>query len=302
MLKWPAPLAASRLVGVASVAAGLLTGACPTFAAEPPSRIVSLNVCVDQVLVDLVPRERIAAVTHLATDPLSSPYPERAAGLAVTHGSAEDVLAREPDLVIAGAYTTPATVDLLRRLGRNLLVVPLPNSIAGIRDVIMDIATAAGVADRGHAMIATLDRRLAAVAGAPPDDRAPTALVYQANSYVSGTGDLVDEALHRAGWRNGAAQLLATRSGQLSLEALVTAPPDLLILASAPDAYRTAVADNLRHPALLRLREKTPSLILPWPLWLCGTQHIAEAVERLAAARRDISSLRTRSSNGVQQR
>jgi hypothetical protein len=49
--------------------------------------------------------------------------------------------------------------------------------------------------------------------------------------------------------------------------------------------YKTAVADNLRHPMLKRLASQRPAVVVPWPLWLCGTHHIATAVERLAAAR-----------------
>ena len=54
------------------------------------------------------------------------------------------------------------------------------------------------------------------------------------------------------------------------------------MLASAADEYRTAVADNLRHPVLRRLRQQRASIELPWRLWLCGTPHIADAIERLA--------------------
>ncbi len=57
------------------------------------------------------------------------------------------------------------------------------------------------------------------------------------------------------------------------------------MLASHVDEYRTVVADNLRHPALARLRQHTASLELPWRHWLCGTPHVADAIERLADAR-----------------
>ncbi|MGI9403532.1 MAG: hypothetical protein ACR2OF_03355, partial [Hyphomicrobium sp.] len=43
-------------------------GAAFSARAEPPQRIVSLTVCTDQLLLDLAPRKRIAAVSYLATD------------------------------------------------------------------------------------------------------------------------------------------------------------------------------------------------------------------------------------------
>ena len=39
------------------------------------------------------------------------------------------------------------------------------------------------------------------------------------------------------------------------------------------DEYRTAVADNLRHPVIRALRQRGASLELPWRHWLCGTPH-----------------------------
>jgi hypothetical protein len=33
------------------------------------------------------------------------------------------------------------------------------------------------------------------------------------------------------------------------------------------------------------LRRRYASLELPWQLWLCGTPHVADAIEKLTAAR-----------------
>lgn len=254
--------------------------------AAPPQRIVSLNVCTDQILVDLVPRSRIAAVTHLATDPLSAAKPERAAGLPVTKGAAEDVLARDPDLILAGAYTTSATVALLRRVGRRVEVVPQPQSIDGVRGLIRAVAQLVEEAAAGDALIAEMDRRIAAARHREATTPRPTALVYQVNNYVSSSGSLIDEALGLAGFDSGSSQVRFGRNGQVGLEALLTAAPDVLVLASGPSTYKTTVADNLRHPALAEFARSRPTVIIPWPLWLCGTQHIAEAVEQLGRLRR----------------
>ena len=79
---------------------------------------------------------------------------------------------------------------------------------------------------------------------------------------------------------------------RLPLEVLVATPPDLIVLSSAAEEYRTVAADNLRHPALRLLRQRQASLELPWQLWLCGTPHIADVVARLAKARAGIETQR----------
>ena len=110
----------SRLIALA--VALVLTGGAAT---AKPMRIVSLNLCTDQVLVDLVEVRRIAALSFLARDANLSAISARARTIHQVRGAAEEVLSLDPDLVLAGTYTTPATVDLLRRLGRNVTVLPI---------------------------------------------------------------------------------------------------------------------------------------------------------------------------------
>lgn len=272
--RWLALLASAVLAG-----AGLAPAR-----AEPPRRIASLNLCTDQILLDLVPRDRIAGVSWVASDTNVSPVATNIGGLTLLRGSAEEVLALDPDLIIAGTFTTPATVDLLRRLGRRVELVPLAQDLAGIRAILRQIATAVGEVARGERLIGELDARIAAVG--PPPARPVTAIAYQVNSLVSGPGTLLDAAFAVAGIVNGADSRRLGRGGHLALEALVADPPDLVVLAQAPETYRTAVADNLRHPALIHLLAATPHLVLPMPLWLCGTPRIAEAVAMLVAARK----------------
>jgi iron complex transport system substrate-binding protein len=253
-------------------------------AAEKARRIVSLDLCADQLLIELVPRERIAAVTHLLADPAVSAIPEKGRGIPFTRGGAEEVLRHDPDLVLAGPFGVSGTVGLLRRLGRNLVVVPLANDLDGVRAAVRTVAAAVGEEARGEAMIADYDQRLARLARAAERGRRPTAVIYQVSGAVSGAGSLADAALAAAGLRNMAADYPLARSGVVPLEALLARPPDLLVLSSGADEYRTAVADNLRHPVVGLLRKRGASIELPWRMWLCGTPHIIDAVEQLAAA------------------
>jgi iron complex transport system substrate-binding protein len=255
----------------------------PVLAGEASRRIVSLNLCTDQIVLDLVPRERIAGVSFVAADPNVSPVAHEIRGLTLVHGIAEEVLALDPDLVIAGTFTTTATVDLLRRLGRRVEIVPLAQDFDGIRRSVRQIAAAVGEAERGERVIAEFDARLAR-APAPPA-RPVSALAYQINGLVAGTATLVDQIFTAAGLSNRAAEHRLGPGGRLALESLLADPPDLVVVAQPPDTYRTPVADNLRHPALTALLRERPGIVLPMPVWLCGTPRIADAVARLAEAR-----------------
>lgn len=276
---------ASALAFAAGMA--LAVALCDAAAAKP-SRIVSLNVCTDQVLLDLVPRERIAAVSHLAADPSVSAVAEKAHGLPSTRGEAEIVVAFDADLVLAGEYSTPATVALLERIGRNVVKVPLASDIEGIAATVRKIASAVGEEAKGEAVLADAERRIASAAPRADETR-PTALVYQVNGLASGPGSLADVVLTAAGFVNKASSLKLGGGGALALEVLVADPPDVLVLSGPADEYRTVVAENLRHPALRAIGKRHATVVVPWRLWLCATPYVASAVEELAAARRALA-------------
>jgi iron complex transport system substrate-binding protein len=258
-------------------------------AAAPPSRIVSLNLCTDQILLDLVPRERIAALSWLAADRDVSPVADDIAGLKLVRGGAEEILALAPDLVLANPYAAAPTVDLLKRLGYATEVIPFAQDFDGIRLALRRVAAAVGEMALGEALVTRFDAALASTTGTPLKDvpimgRRPEALVYQVNGLVSGSGSLIDAALAAAGLGNQASTRRLASGGRLALEALVAAPPDLVVLAQAPRTYATVVSDNLRHPALRQLMQLKSSLVLPMPLWLCGSPRITDAIRLLRGA------------------
>jgi iron complex transport system substrate-binding protein len=257
--------------------------------AEPAQRIVSLNLCTDQILIDLVPPDRIRALSHVAADAATSSVAARAKSFKRIRGDAEEVLALDPDLIVTTEFSTPTTISLLERLGRRVVKVPFAHDIAGVRTAVRSVAEAAGAVETGNAIVANLDRRLAALTR-PPDGPAPTAVIYQVNGLASGRGTLEDEALRLAGFRNMAPELNLDPGGRVALEAIVAHPPDLLVLSGPSGEYRTVVADNLSHPALAVVMQHRATLVVPWRHWLCGTPYIADAIEELVDARRRLAT------------
>lgn len=256
-----------------------------------PKRIVSVNLCIDQILLDLVPRERIAGVSFLAVDPSMSLLSDEAIGLPAVRGSTEEILALQPDLVLAGEYTTAATVDLLRRLQQRVEIVPMATSFEQIRDVVRLLGKLTGEEQRADALVKDFDIRLAQVkarAVVRSEGPRPRAVAMQINSLASGEGSLVNEVLGQAGFDNLARNVRLGPAGQLPLEALIADPPDVIVRANAASDFRTVLGDNLRHPAFRALEATRPSVHIPMNEWLCGTPHIVQAVERLAIAREQL--------------
>ncbi|MDH3704358.1 MAG: ABC transporter substrate-binding protein [Alphaproteobacteria bacterium] len=249
-----------------------------------PQRIVSIYLCADQLLPDIVDQNRILSLSRLVDRSDLSTVPGIARGIPRNRGGGEEILALEPDLVIAGAFTTPATKALLRRGGIPLVELSLAHDFAGIRQNIRRLATAVDATARGEALIARMDARLGAAR--PKNGATPSALVYRSGGHVQGKRTLAQAVMTRAGFRNHRS---AEGIGRLSLEILLMDPPDAMIMGRPTPDVISRAAESLTHPALLRVLGNTPRITLPGRLWVCGLPETARAVEKLAAFHRRLT-------------
>ena len=88
----------------------LWVGASAAFA-DAPARVVSMNLCTDQLAMLLAAPGQLISVSHLASDPMASTMVAEAQAYPVNRGGAEQILLMEPDLVLAGSYTSLASVE-----------------------------------------------------------------------------------------------------------------------------------------------------------------------------------------------
>lgn len=261
-------------------------GPQPAQANALPKRIVSLNLCTDQLVMMLAGPERIAAVSHLALDPKLSVLAEYAKRLPITYGQAEEVFLHEPDLVVAGSFHLNPTVDILRRLGIKVEEFASADSFAGIRENVRRMGRLLGTQEKAEAMLAEFDSRLARVERQRVA-RPALAALYYANSYTSGADTLAAEVVERAGFNNLGTELGLKGTAELPLEMLIMEQPDLVVTGLAYDAPARA-QEVFEHPALAYLERRSKNTAVPENLWICGTPYTARAVEALAAVRRSL--------------
>jgi len=235
--------------------------------AAPADRVVSLNLCSDQLLVLLAP-EKVAGLSPLARDPALSFVAARAMSLPVVRSSAEAVLRLHPDLVLAGPYGAQTTVALLQAEGLPIQRLDLPQDFAAIRTQTLRVAGRLGVPERGAALLAAMDATLAAV---PRRARRVTALAWEPRGYTAGPGTLMDAVLRAAGLTN------LSDGRRVGLEVLLRDRPDLLVVPFAPD-YPSLATDLLRSTVLAAI----PQRALPPALTLCAGPFSAAAVAMLA--------------------
>lgn len=262
----------SALCGLA-----LLGAAPPTV----PRRIVSLNMCADQLLVALADRTQIAGLTEWARDPELSAVALQAQDLPFTHRSAEEVIALRPDLVIGAPYRTAAILAPLKAQGVAMLDTPYGEGVPGIEQSIAIIAAAVGHPARGAALIARMREDLARVG--PPPGRGRVAAFYQRQGFLTGTGTLVDDMMRRVGLVNLAGKLGRPALSKLSLEEMALARPTFLIMDSGTREVTDRGTATLHHPVLDAAIAADRRLYVPQSLIVCGGPAYPRAVALLAA-------------------
>ena len=266
------------------------TPAAPLSAAGIPKRIVSLNLCTDELVLRLADHSNIASVTWLSKDLVSANVVDLASDVPINHGLAEEIIPLDPDLVVAGTFTTRTAVAMLKATRFPVTEFTVARNIADVRAGIRKMAALIGEPARGEALITSFDRRLASIGTSVPARR-PTALVFNANGFTVGAGTLVDDIITRAGLDNVAAHMNLGNYTQVPLETVVRSNVDVLVISARRDGPPSLATALLDHPVLSKLGPKARIVVLPTNLWSCGGPEVAEAIARLHAVADDLGKV-----------
>ena len=260
----------------------------PVLAEEAaPARIVSINLCADELLLGLQAQSQLQSVTWLVKDPHTSWAAAEAANIPGNRGSAEEVMQFRPDLVVAGAWSTPATRLALQRLEIPVITLDHPQTFDAAVAQIRELADVIGRVAEGEALVGELEQRLARLSKASGE---VTALFLQSNGVTSGTGTLPHDLMRLAGLTNAASVASYAR---FSLEQLVREPPDLLVINDLSHASPALANEVLRHRVIARAFPATRIVNMPGQAWSCGSQYMLDAVEHLAAAAHSVQPNRS---------
>lgn len=265
--------------GVLMLNVGAHSAAAPP--PRKPQRIMSMMQCTDLLVLALVPRERIASITYLAHPAAEMLMPGRDRGVAINHGSAEEIVRQKPDLILAGTFSTPAARRLAARAGASLIEIEPANSFADIRATTRRVGQAVGEPARAEAMIRRMDATLRALAATRPS-RGRRIAAWNGSGSVPGRDTLTDAIIRAAGGINVAATA-GGRPGSFDVERLLAARPDAIL--QGRSAWRGASLDASRaaHPLVRRLY-RGRRITFSDPLYGCGLPQTAGAALDLRRA------------------
>jgi iron complex transport system substrate-binding protein len=239
--------------------------------------VFSLGQCSDQYVLALAPRASIVGLSP-RVGARDSYLRNQAAGLPRRRASVEAILAARPDVVV---YWWLGDARLARALqARHIRTVRIEeaNDFDAVRANIRRVAVALGQPARGKALIARMDRQLAASRGAWGGRGA---LYLTSGGFTAGPGTLVDAILRAAGLTN-----LARAPGyqSVSAERLIEDPPSAVVLGFFDAASLSEQAWSPGRNAAVRrlLGSRTIGALSPavsgCPAWFAG-----DAVAQLAA-------------------
>lgn len=282
-MMWACKQAVVKNIRLCLLAGLFLAGFHSAFAEDRPQRVVSINVCTDQLAILLADPAQLQSVSYLSRDPLLSVMSDRAKQLPINHGQAEEVFLMKPDLVLAGTFSSRATVGLLRDLGVRVEEFAPARSFQDIKAHMKRLGELLGREEEAERQVSAMSADLMAIR---KPDRRQTVALYYANSYTAGRGTLIDEAIRLAGLDNIADKAGVRGSAMLPLEMLVMEKPDILVRGSRGRPPALAF-ENFEHPALRALEGHTRMVALNDNLTVCGGPFSVEAVAKLAEAARD---------------
>ncbi len=282
------PRLPSRLQRVRFTTAGVLCvlfallNASSALAANKP-RVASINSCTDQLALTLADPEQILSLTYLSHERSASVLRDKAISFPTNTAHAEEILALAPDLVLAGAYTSKYTIQLLRDAGVRVETINIASSIDDVMNNILMVGEWLDQSDTATAIVDNLKTRISLLPDVPK--QRPRAAIFDPNGYTVGANTMRGQILELSGWHNAATDRGVQYYGTLALESLLKLNPDILVASPySADTWSRAQALS-RHPALQQSGINADVVNIPSAKTICAGPWTIGVIEELAQVR-----------------
>lgn len=239
--------------------------------------IVSLNPCADAILAEIAAPGQLLAISHYSHDPSTSSMDlEIARTFAMTGGSAEEVIALAPDMVVADVFMSATTRSALERAGIGVVQLGIADNLEASLAQVRQLGDLARQEPQGEALAQHIEEAWnAAASSAEPVDT----LLWQFGGIVPGEGTLAAAMLEQSGFVMQDAAREMGQGAYLPLEQVLADPPRLILAASEERM--------LTHPVLHKLEGVRYETFDPSLLY-CGGPTIPRALDRLRDIRQTI--------------
>ncbi|NSW90559.1 MAG: ABC transporter substrate-binding protein [Firmicutes bacterium] len=203
---------------------------------KKPEKIVSLTLTTDEMLLSLVDKKRITALSHLSVDPGISNVVKEAEEIPVkVKLELETLISLQPDLIIVADWTDENAVKQLRDANITVYALATPNNIDEVKEAVLKVAELVGEKEKGKDVISWMDAKLKAIEDKVKSlkaDEKLKALSCDSFLYTYGKGTTFDDITKHAGVINLASEQGMEMWQEISKEKIVELNPDILFLPS----------------------------------------------------------------------
>lgn len=245
-----------------------------------PQRIASLNLCLDELLLQLVEPDRIVSLTYLSGNRQFSPFAEQAQHYYLNRGLAEDLAPLNPDVILAGEFGAADAKHLLTQLGFRVESLALPRNLVEITAHIRHFGQLVGSELAAEKMARHIEQQLQLLDSVQQKNkRVINAYWYSSNGVVVGGDTLENELMELAGIHNLAVDKHLQGFAQLDLETLLLSHPDVLIMEATDVAAFSLAHEYVEHPAIASAKIKI--IKLPAHLSNCSASVVVDVINAL---------------------
>lgn len=235
-------------------------------------RVVSMNLCVDKLLLRLLPLDQIAGLSYLSQNPDYSGYHEAIPKHKTHRGQVEELVQLQPDVIIAGEFGATEAVATLRHLGLTVETVSLPRTLQQSQEFILTIGRLIGAEAKARAYWQQQEIQIQEAQQRVRKQGATRTLLYSPNGMAIGKGTLEDTILTHIGLTNAAEEMGIEGWRIVSLEDLLVLQADRILLTGTSRHFSLA-QEILSHPVL---RERVSAEVMPEGLSVCPAIHAGE--------------------------
>jgi iron complex transport system substrate-binding protein len=222
-----------------ALVAGLLlacAAATPTRAETPkPQRVASINLSADEVLVAILPQERLVSVTSWADAPGTSNVVGRVppAVHRFVKADLEQLVALRPDLVVVSEYTDADFMKQVERSGLRVHRMLGLATLAGVRGAILDLGRAVGEEVAARRLVAEFDGKLAGLGRRLAGAQKPRVLYWSGNM-TAGADTAIGALVEAAGAVNVGREMGIVGIAPPGAERAFVTNPDAVLVGTWP--------------------------------------------------------------------
>lgn len=261
------------------------TGAKVTISRKP-LKIVSQTLATDEILLEILPPERLVALSEVADDPKYSFCAERAKAVkARCTNSAEEILKLEPDMIFVASYSRAELVQLLKASGAPVYRFSHFDSIADVRANIRALGEATGSEPEAEALIKKMDDRISAAnRKALASGKKLRVLSFSSSNDTAGGGTSFDDVLKALNCVNVATENGVSGFRQVSSEQLTRWNPDYIVTSAPPGRAEDVRRKLLQNPAVAATPAGRPEriIVVESRAFTAISHNIADCVEQIA--------------------